>query len=81
MKYLMYEDAITHRFAFLPLPKRFADGDALPAVTIDRWFDSHADAIAALSELFTRDEPSDARAEVPAPPSAIVTLVDPRRPH
>jgi hypothetical protein len=55
MKYLIYEDAVTHKFAFLPLPNRFADGDTLPVVTADRWFDSHEEAIAALPELFNRD--------------------------
>ena len=56
MKYLIYEDAVTRKFAFLPLPNRCDDGDALPNVVVDRWFDSHAEAIAALSELFDRDE-------------------------
>jgi len=56
MKYTIYEDPITHRFAHRPLPSRFLDGDRLPAVVTDRWFDSHDAAIAALSELLDRDE-------------------------
>lgn len=56
MKYLIYEDAVTHRFAFLPLPNRFDAGDALPEVVVDRWFDTHAEAVASLSELLNRDE-------------------------
>jgi len=49
MKYAIYEDPITHRFAHLPLPSRFVDGDELPAVVTDRWFESHDAAIAGLS--------------------------------
>jgi hypothetical protein len=56
MKYTIYEDPITHRFAFLPLPTHFADGDRFPIVATDRWFASHAEAVAALSELFNREE-------------------------
>ena len=56
MKYTIYEDPLTHRFAFLPLPKRFADGDKLPAVDTDRWFGSREEAIAALPELLNREE-------------------------
>ena len=55
MKYTIYEDPATHQFAHLPLPKRYVDGDALPTVSADRWFDSRADAIAALAELLNRD--------------------------
>jgi hypothetical protein len=56
MKYTIYEDPITHQFAHRPLPSRFLDGDRLPAVVTDRWFESHDAAIAALSELLDRDE-------------------------
>jgi hypothetical protein len=80
MKYMIYEDAITHRFAFLPLPNRFVDGDALPAIAIDRWFDSHAAAVAALPELFTRAEHEpDARVDDAVPAEDVVIPVDPRR--
>jgi hypothetical protein len=56
MKYTIYEDPLTHRFAFLPLPNRFADGDKLPSVDTDRWFGSREEAIAALPELLNREE-------------------------
>jgi len=80
MKYLMYEDAITHRFALLPLPNRFVDGDALPAITIDRWFDNHEAAVAALSELFSREElEPDTRADDAVPAADVVIPVDTRR--
>lgn len=83
MKYLIYEDNVTHKFAFFPLPQRFVEGDALPAVVADRWFDSHAEAIAALPELFTRDE-SDAVVVAPAASpgeEVVVVPADRRRPH
>jgi len=56
MKYTIYEDPLTHKFAFLPLPSRFVEGDKLPLVATDRWFGSRVEAIAALPELFDRDE-------------------------
>lgn len=81
MKYMIYEDALTHRFAFLPLPTRFADGDTLPVAATDRWFDSHEEAIAALPELFNRDESQpDGRVDAAVPAEDAVT-VDPRRRH
>lgn len=51
MKYALYEEPLTHKFAFFPLPSRFVDGDTLLTVASDRWFESHAEAIAALPEL------------------------------
>jgi hypothetical protein len=65
MKYTIYEDPITHRFAHLPLPVRFLDGDRLPPMVIDRWFESHQAAVAALSDLLACDEGESAPAEAP----------------
>jgi hypothetical protein len=56
MKYTIYEDPLTHRFAFLPLPNRFADGDKLPVVATDRWFATRDEAVAALPELLNLEE-------------------------
>jgi hypothetical protein len=56
MRYTIYEDPLTHRFAFLPLPNRFVEGDKLPLVTTDRWFDSREEAVAALPELLNRED-------------------------
>ena len=56
MKYTIYEDPITRQYAHLPLPHRFLEGDPLPAVATDRWFENHEAAIAALAELLDRDE-------------------------
>jgi hypothetical protein len=71
MTYTIYEDPTTHRWAHLPLPGGFRDGDQLPAVVGDRWFESHDAAIAALAELLTRDEGEPAAvADVPVPVQA-----------
>lgn len=56
MRHALYEDPITHRFAFIRLPKHFADGDTLPILPSARWFTSRDEAIAALPELFNRDD-------------------------
>jgi len=56
MKYAIYEDPVTHKYALLRLPAKFMDGDRLPIVPIDRWFDRREDAVAALAELFDREE-------------------------
>jgi hypothetical protein len=56
MKYTLYEDPITHKYALLRLPDKFADGDRLPMLPTDRWFDSREEAVAGLSELFNREE-------------------------
>ena len=71
MKYTIYEDPLTRRCAHLALPGSFLDGDQLPAVVIDRWFESHDAAIAALAELLDRDEGECAAAvDVPVPVQA-----------
>ena len=56
MKYTIYQDPLTHKFAVLPLPDRFVDGDKLPILATDRWFDSHEEAVSALPELLNREE-------------------------
>lgn len=56
MKYTIYQDPLTHRFAFLPLPARFVDGDKLPLVAANRWFDSREEAVRALPDLLNREE-------------------------
>jgi hypothetical protein len=69
MKYALYEDPLTHQFAFLPLPNRFVDGDPLLTVAADRWFESHTEAIAALPELLNREECEPGRDEAAQPSS------------
>jgi hypothetical protein len=71
MKYTIYEDPITRQCAHLPLPHRFLEGDPLPAVATDRWFENHEAATAALAELLDRDEGAPAAsADLPAPVQA-----------
>jgi hypothetical protein len=57
MRYTLYEDPITHKFALLRLPTGFLDGDKLPILATDRWFDSREEVVAALPELFDREDP------------------------
>jgi len=40
MKYAVYEHPITRRFALVPLPARFVDGDAVPLTNNELWFDT-----------------------------------------
>ena len=56
MKYTIYEDPHTHKFALLPLPNGFVEGDKLPMVATDRWFGSRVEAIAALPDLLNQEE-------------------------
>ena len=75
MKYTIYEDPTTRQFAHLPLPRCYVDGDTLPSVSADRWFDSHADAIAALADLLNRDEHDVACAPDPPPPALLASTI------
>lgn len=56
MKYTIHEDPRTRKFALIRLPNHFLDGDELPILPTDRWFDSHEEAVAALPELLNREE-------------------------
>jgi hypothetical protein len=56
MRYTIYEDPRTRRFAFLPLPAGFVEGDALRIAGAGRWFASLEEARAALAELLDREE-------------------------
>jgi hypothetical protein len=51
VRYAIYEDPVTHRFALIQLPAKFADGDDVPIPPADRWFDSREEAVAALPDL------------------------------
>jgi hypothetical protein len=56
MKYTIYEDPVTHKYALIRVPDKFVDGDRLPILPTDQWFDSRDAAIAGLPELLNRDE-------------------------
>ena len=55
MRYTLYEDPVTHKFALVRLPDKFVDDDKLPILPTERWFDSREEAIAALPELLNRE--------------------------
>ena len=56
MKYTLYEDPLTHRFAMISVPDRFVAGDKLPIPPATQWFSTREDAIESLRDLFNRDE-------------------------
>ncbi len=56
MKFTIHEDPVTHKFALLRLPAKFVEGDRLTIPATERWFDSREEAVAALPELFNREE-------------------------
>lgn len=56
MRYALYGDETTHKFALLQLPSQFVEGDTLPILATERWFDSREEAVAALPELLNREE-------------------------
>jgi hypothetical protein len=60
MKYALYEDPLTRKFALLALPYHFVEGDKLPITDVDQWFGSRDEAIAALPGLLNREEPGSA---------------------
>jgi hypothetical protein len=56
MKHTIYEDPITHKFAIIRLPMKFADGDKLPILPTTQWFATREEVMATLPELFNQDE-------------------------
>lgn len=56
MKHTIYEDPITHKFAIIRLPMKFADGDKLPILPTTQWFATREEVMATLPQLFDQDE-------------------------
>ena len=56
MKYTIFEDPKTGQFAMVKLPARFVEGDAIPVPSSARWFPTHEEVLATLSELFDDEE-------------------------
>jgi hypothetical protein len=56
VRYTIYEHPSTHQFAIVKLPAKFLDGDRIPVPSTVRWFQTHEEALATLSELFDEDE-------------------------
>jgi hypothetical protein len=55
VKYAIYEHAASRKFVLIELPDKFIEGDKVPLMPSDRWFESHEEAVAALHELLDRD--------------------------
>ena len=55
VKYAIYEDPVTHRFALVRLPDKFFEGDKVQVRPSDRWFESHEEAVAALPDLLNQE--------------------------
>jgi hypothetical protein len=55
MRYTLYEHPVTHKFALVRLPDKFADDAKLPILPTERWFDSREEAIAALPTLLDQE--------------------------
>jgi hypothetical protein len=56
MRYTIYESPQTRKFALVPVPLRYAEGDKVLTVAADRWFGSREEAAASVRQLFDRDE-------------------------
>ena len=56
VKYAVYEDPRTHRFALVQLPSRFYDGDRVPVLPNERWFATKDEALGSVPDLFDRDD-------------------------
>jgi hypothetical protein len=59
MKHALYEDPITHKFALVRLPAKFADGDTIEVRPSEYRFRNREEAIAALPELFDQNDQND----------------------
>jgi hypothetical protein len=55
VKYAIYEHAASRKFALIRLPDKFIEGDEVPILPADRWFESHEEAVAALPELLDQE--------------------------
>lgn len=56
MKHTLYEDPVTHKFALIRLPLKFAEGDKIPVPSTARWFSTRDEAMAALPSLLNEEE-------------------------
>jgi hypothetical protein len=56
MKHALYEDPVTHQYAWIRLPHGFLEGDKYPLLPTGPWFSTREEAVAALRELFNQDD-------------------------
>lgn len=59
MKHTIYEDPITHKFAWIRVPSNFGEGDKLPIPTTVHWVDTREEVLAALPTLLNENEDDD----------------------
>ena len=59
MKHTIYEDPITHKFAWIQVPPNFEEGDKLPIPATVHWLDTREEVIAALPTLLDKDDELD----------------------
>ena len=55
VKHTLYEDPVTHKFALVRLPNNFIEGDKVPVLPTDRWFDTREEVERALVDLLSLD--------------------------
>jgi hypothetical protein len=56
VRHTLYEDPITHKFAFVRLPEEFVEGEKLSIPPTARWFSTREEAVASLPDLLNQDE-------------------------
>jgi len=55
MKHTIYEDPVTHKFAWIRVPSNFEEGDKLPIPPTVRWLDTREEVVAALPTLLDEE--------------------------
>jgi hypothetical protein len=71
MRYTIYQCPQTRKFALVPVPARFDEGDKILTVAADRWFGSREEAAASVRQLLDREE-----VEPPVPAASITVDAD-----
>jgi len=56
MKHTIYEDPVTHKFAWVRVPSNFEEGDKLPIPPAVRWLDTREEVLAELPRLLDEDD-------------------------
>jgi hypothetical protein len=56
VKYTIYEDPLTHKFALVRLPNQFVEGEPFTVRPTVRWFENHEEAVATLPELLDHED-------------------------
>jgi hypothetical protein len=56
MKHTIYEDPVTHKFAWIRVPSNFQEGDKLPIPPTVQWLDTREEVLAELPRLLDEDD-------------------------